>query len=76
MAVGGLIAVLSGLCTGFFEYITIAGELESKSDPQHRFLISSLLFPLRFGGAPILIGLGLTFWGWRIVRRLPREAAR
>ena len=59
MAVGILIALLCGLCTGYFE----VGFLSNGND------FSNLWLPLIVGGLPTLIGVGLFLLGRALFRR-------
>ena len=60
MAIGGLMAVLCGLCTGGFEigFLSEGG-----------FETGDYVLPLIFGVAPTLIGVGLFYAGRRMLRR-------
>ena len=72
MAVGGLIAALSGLCTGWFQVMFLVDwwNLPPPGANSHR-LIFPLWLPPLFGVLPILAGAGLFLWG-RGLRRAAR----
>jgi hypothetical protein len=60
LAIGGLIALLSGLCSAYF-LLSMIGTRGSEA--------GELLFLVLFvGGIPFAIGLGLFFWGRSLVR--------
>jgi hypothetical protein len=70
MALGGLVALLSGLCslgvlaTPFFDNYSARGEAAMRE------LMSIVAMVAIFGGVPFAVGLGLFFLG-RAVRRGP-----
>jgi len=68
MAVGGLIAVTSGLCSLI---VTVAGLGSNLSDPSASMtvLTDGLPFVLGIGGIPFVIGLGIYFAGRTLYRR-------
>ncbi len=68
MAVGGLIAVTSGLCT---LVLTVAGVGSNLSDPSASItvLTDGLPFVLGIGGVPFVIGLVMYLAGRRLYRR-------
>ena len=59
MAVGGMMAVLCGLCTGISEIGFLMEGLET----------GNYVMPFIFGLPPTLIGVGLFFWGRAVLRR-------
>jgi hypothetical protein len=63
LATGGLIALLSGLCSAYF-FLMFAGTDGGLS-----------MLPLVFmiGGIPFAIGLGLFFWGRSLIRSAREE---
>ena len=65
MAVGALIAVLCGLCAGYFEIAFTSQGVNS----------DSFVLPLVLGGVPALVGVGLFFLGRALFRRPPRPKA-
>jgi hypothetical protein len=58
LAVGGLIALLTGLCSAYFMVLFISDSGGSAMLP----------LVLLIGGIPFAIGLGLFFWGRSLVR--------
>jgi hypothetical protein len=70
MAVGGLIVVLCGLCSAAFlvNVLTSASQYGNSAGA-----LSTILFILPIGGVPILIGVGIFFWGRVLFRRDRRE---
>lgn len=64
LAVGGLVAVLSGGCTLFF----VIGNIRSSTDH------GDLLIPLAVGGIPFVLGI-LAYHGGRWLLRRGRSAA-
>ena len=62
MTAGGLIAVTCGLCTGFFEVMTLAQDARN----------GDWVVPLIIGVAPTLVGIGL-FLGGRSLFRSANE---
>ena len=68
MAVGGLLAGLSGLCTlgGIVVMTTVA---QGEGGPNWISALPAMIgMPLMFGALPIALGLALFFWG-RSLRR-------
>ena len=66
MAIGGLIAVLSGLCS-----LTVVWSMIQNAMRYPRFAganLASLWLVLIFGGAPLIIGVGIFLWGLRLYR--------
>ena len=68
MAVGGLVTVLCGLCTGVFEFISIAQWFNPAPPHADSLDFGPPFVPLLFGVVPILIGVGLFLWGRRMSR--------
>ena len=66
MAVGGLIAGLSGLCTGAFQISFLVHE---PGNAKFMDYFQVLLVPIMFGIAPFIIGLALFFGGRRLLRQ-------
>ena len=67
MVVGGLVAVLSGLCSAA---VMVAG----LANGFHAQLLAALLLPAVFGGVPFLAGAGV-FWIGRSLWRGPQPTA-
>ena len=63
MAIGILIATLSGLCSAWFLAMTLAYPSGEFSGP------SMLPFIAVIGGLPCLSGVGMFFWGRWLLRR-------
>ena len=72
MAVGGLIAALSGLCSGVF----IVGSIISMASSNPSDFFNGLPLVLLFGGLPFLVGLALFFMGRAIYRRRDQQSAQ
>ncbi|WP_304178121.1 hypothetical protein [Phenylobacterium aquaticum] len=70
MAVGGLIAVLSGLCSLSFLALVIWNAITGGGRTVIADVGQMLTLMLAFGGIPFVVGLGVFFWG----RRLRRQA--
>jgi hypothetical protein len=70
IAVGSLIAGLCGLCTGVFELLSIHDLLSNTAHGPDNIDIPVFL-PLALGIVPILIGVGLFFWGRNLLRAPP-----
>jgi hypothetical protein len=70
MAVGGLIAGLCGLCTGGFELASIHDLFSNTAQGPDNISIP-VFVPLAVGIVPILIGVGLLFWGRHLMRPSP-----
>jgi len=66
MAIGGLIAVLSGLCSLTMVWSMIQNAL--RYPPFAGANLASLWLVLIFGGAPLIIGVGIFLWGLRLYR--------
>lgn len=62
IAVGWLIVVTAGLCTGVVVLMGLPGLLSSGL----RNILETAMLPLVFGGVPILGGVGLIFLGRRM----------
>jgi hypothetical protein len=67
MAAGGVIALLSGLCSGLYEVALFPGWRHIASGPS--LLVMSI--PLLAGFFPILIGIGLFLLGRGMLRPPP-----
>ena len=64
MAVGGLIAVLSGVCTGYVQVVFLLDWRHAPPPgPDNHELHFPPWLPLLFGAVPILVGVGLFFCG-------------
>ena len=70
MALGALVAVLSGLCSTVFIGVSLKAAFQ---DGAREFLFGAGL-ALAFGGVPFLVGLALFFVGRVIYRVDPRQA--
>lgn len=67
LAVGWLVAVTTGLCTGYFFLLFLL----PTNGPATESLL--LLLPLIIGGIPFLIGLALIWIGRRLLREKPND---
>ena len=70
IAVGGLIAALSGLCSVVFLGALVV-DLVRDPASMDSAVWPSLILLLVVGGLPLAIGVGLVFWGRALRRRLP-----
>lgn len=68
MAVGGLIALLCGTCTGFFMILSAVSMAQYPSAMSLGSILSGLLLYLLVGGLPTLIGVFLFRIGLRRFR--------
>ena len=66
MAVGGLIAVLSGLCSMTVLVVSIQNSM--RFAPSAGGSVTVVLLILLFGGGPFVVGVGVFMWG-RIIYR-------
>ena len=66
MAIGGLIAILSGLCTAWGGLQFLTGDMAGGNFGQTLGLVAV------FGGIPIAVGVGLYFLGRWIGRKAER----
>lgn len=67
LAIGGLIALLSGLCSAYFVLMMLGGGGNAEA-------VGGMLFLVLFvGGIPFAIGLGLFFWGRSLIRSAREE---
>lgn len=62
MAIGGMIAVLSGLCS-----LAYMASMFRTSGAGESFF--ALPFTLVVGGVPIAVGVGVFFGGWKLYKR-------
>ncbi|MCW3849022.1 hypothetical protein OF829_17420 [Sphingomonas sp. LB-2] len=67
LAVGGLIALASGLCSGWFLVMMLS------SSGSGAEILGMIPMILAFGGVPFVIGLGLFFWGRSLIRSAQRD---
>ncbi|MCI3135492.1 hypothetical protein [Phenylobacterium aquaticum] len=63
MAIGGLIAVLSGLCSLTFLGFVIWNAVTGGGRTVIADVVQMLTLMLAFGGIPFGVGLGVFFWG-------------
>lgn len=68
LAIGGLIALLSGLCSAYF-LLSILGSYGSDVG-------TVLMLVLFFGGIPFAIGFGLFQWGRSLIRSAREDERR
>ena len=72
MAVGGLIAVLSGLCSvgflGFMAYATFSGGSGNVSGREIPAMVASVLSLIAMDAIPVGLGVAMFLWG-RSIRR-------
>jgi hypothetical protein len=62
---GFLVLVPSGLCTGFFNILSVVGMISSSPSGYETGIF---WLSLMFGGPPILLGIALIFVGMRLNR--------
>lgn len=63
MAIGGLIAVLSGLCSLTFLAFVLWNAASGGGRTVIADVVQMLTLMLAFGGIPFGVGLGVFFWG-------------
>ncbi len=73
MVVGGLIAGLCGLCTGFFQIGFLYDAIRSGRGETGGEINLPFYAPLMIGGLPIAFGVALFLWGrWLVRASAPR----
>lgn len=71
LAIGGLIALLSGLCSAYFGLTLLGSGGGNASD-----LTGMLGLVLLVGGIPFAIGFGLFAWGRSLIRSAREDERR
>lgn len=71
LAIGGLIALLSGLCSAYFMLVALG----SGGDMINQ-LPGMLVLVLFIGGIPFAIGFGLFQWGRSLIRSAQEDERR